>query len=63
MRPMTEKPQLTDEQDATLTALNNKWGVASWRPALDEPDGTWHVELDDGDSGLIHPDGSNTWGV
>jgi hypothetical protein len=51
---------LTDEQDAVLSAINDKWGVASWHVDVD---GVAHIELDDGDEGTLDPDGSNTWGV
>jgi hypothetical protein len=51
---------MTDAQETALATLNDKWGVARWTV---QPDGDVTVELDDGDDGVIEPDGSNTWGV
>ena len=53
---------MTDAQETALAAINDKWGVARWTIPGDG-DETMRVELDDGDEGVIEPDGSNTWGV
>ena len=51
---------LTDAQDAVLATVDERWGVERWTQV---ESGSLHVELADGDTGAISPDGTNTWGL
>jgi len=55
---MIDPLALNEFQETTVAALNDRWGLASWRHG---EDGLIHFTADDGDTGWIDEDGDWDW--